>query len=65
MTKFGRPPVLGVHLKERLENAGFVGVQMLRFKQPMGPWPKDKRLKCGIEVAYLSNTNAVTGQSGL
>ncbi|KAF8544016.1 S-adenosyl-L-methionine-dependent methyltransferase [Trichophaea hybrida] len=45
MIKFGRPAAFGERMKERLENAGFLDVQVLKFKQPMGPWPKDKRLK--------------------
>src|SRR5436305_7001017 len=28
-----------------LEEAGFVNIEMNVFKLPMGPWPKDERLK--------------------
>lgn len=35
-------PVAGT-LQARLEEAGFVDVKELSYKQPYGPWPKDKR----------------------
>ena len=45
MSKIGRPfPVAGV-LKKKLEDAGFVDVKERQFKQPFGPWPRDKNLK--------------------
>ncbi|KAI5856820.1 S-adenosyl-L-methionine-dependent methyltransferase [Tricharina praecox] len=45
MSQIGRTfPQPGV-LKERLEQAGFVDVTEVCYKQPLGPWPKDKKLK--------------------
>lgn len=43
MSQIGRTfPQPGV-LKERLEQAGFVDVTEVCYKQPLGPWPKDKK----------------------
>ncbi|CCX10657.1 Similar to Demethylmenaquinone methyltransferase; acc. no. Q72HI4 [Pyronema omphalodes CBS 100304] len=57
METINRPwPVAGT-LKARLEKAGFVDVHEVRFKQPVGPWPKDKRLKqVGAMVMLTSET---------
>ncbi|KAF8533825.1 putative TAM domain methyltransferase [Trichophaea hybrida] len=45
LTQIGRPPATDAILKERLEKAGFVDIQVVNVRQPMGPWPKDQRLK--------------------
>jgi ubiquinone/menaquinone biosynthesis C-methylase UbiE len=43
METIGRPfPVVGT-LKKRLEDSGFVDVHERFYKQPFGPWPKDKQ----------------------
>ncbi|KAI5816390.1 hypothetical protein BZA77DRAFT_353950 [Pyronema omphalodes] len=49
-------PVAGT-LKTRLEKARFVDVHEVKFKEPIGPWPKDKRLKqVGAMVMLTSET---------
>jgi hypothetical protein len=46
MEKINRPfPCSAQQLTDKLEKAGFVDVQYKLFKQPVGLWPKDKRLK--------------------
>jgi SAM-dependent methyltransferase len=45
MEKIGRPPQDTENMKRKLEEAGFVDVKVMRAKQPIGPWPKDKGLK--------------------
>jgi ubiquinone/menaquinone biosynthesis C-methylase UbiE len=42
MAKTGRARPSEEQLKTRLENAGFVDVQVRTVKQPTGPWPKEK-----------------------
>ncbi|KAF8246582.1 S-adenosyl-L-methionine-dependent methyltransferase [Wilcoxina mikolae CBS 423.85] len=46
MIKSGRPAAAnGAAMKEDLEDAGFVDVQVKVYNQPLGPWPKNERLK--------------------
>ncbi|KAF8538708.1 S-adenosyl-L-methionine-dependent methyltransferase [Trichophaea hybrida] len=45
MAKLNRPSPVGATLKKYLEDAGFVDVVCVDLKQPLGPWPKDKRMK--------------------
>jgi hypothetical protein len=46
MDKIGRPfPSNAKQLTEKLEKAGFVDVKVKLYKQPVGLWPKDKKLK--------------------
>ncbi|CCX06893.1 Similar to mRNA 3' acc. no. Q4IPA4 [Pyronema omphalodes CBS 100304] len=45
MEKIGRPPQDTENMKRKLEEAGFIDVKVMRAKQPIGPWPKDKGLK--------------------
>ncbi|KAI5812899.1 S-adenosyl-L-methionine-dependent methyltransferase [Pyronema omphalodes] len=45
MEKIGRPPQDTENMKRKLEEAGFVDVKVVRAKQPIGPWPRDKALK--------------------
>ncbi|KAF8245525.1 S-adenosyl-L-methionine-dependent methyltransferase [Wilcoxina mikolae CBS 423.85] len=58
MLKIGRPPATAALLRQRLEDAGFVDVRAVDFKQPFGPWPKDQRMKT-IGAMFL--LNAETG----
>ncbi|KAJ4178436.1 hypothetical protein NW759_017352 [Fusarium solani] len=44
-TKFGKPLEVAVDWKEKMEKAGFVGVQQEMRKMPIGAWPKDLKLK--------------------
>ena len=43
MKQMGRPWPMPGTLKGNLEKAGFVDVEEVIFKQPIGVWPKDKR----------------------
>ncbi|RFN46471.1 hypothetical protein FIE12Z_9306 [Fusarium flagelliforme] len=43
--KFGKPIDGGTEWKERMEKAGFVDIHQEIRKVPIGPWPKDARLK--------------------
>ncbi|KAL2678450.1 hypothetical protein Neosp_009196 [[Neocosmospora] mangrovei] len=43
--KFGKPLTCAPEWKARLEEVGFVDVQQEIRKVPMGPWPKDPKLK--------------------
>ncbi|KAH8688826.1 S-adenosyl-L-methionine-dependent methyltransferase [Talaromyces proteolyticus] len=45
-----QPMNLAQTLKDRLERAGFVDVRDDAYKIPVGPWPKDRRLK---EIGYM------------
>ncbi|KAI5819562.1 methyltransferase [Pyronema omphalodes] len=46
MDKIGRPfPSNAEQLTDKLEKAGFVDVKVKLYKQPVGLWPKDKKLK--------------------
>jgi hypothetical protein len=45
LAKMGRPAHTGETLKALFENAGFEDVTVLNVKHPLGPWPKDRRLK--------------------
>ncbi|KAL6362175.1 hypothetical protein LRP88_04252 [Fusarium phalaenopsidis] len=43
--KFGKPLTCAPEWKTKLEEVGFVDVQQEIRKVPMGPWPKDPKLK--------------------
>ncbi|RSL49825.1 hypothetical protein CEP54_012244 [Fusarium duplospermum] len=43
--KFGKSLEGAIGWKEKLEKAGFVDVKQEIFKIPIGPWPKDPKLK--------------------
>ena len=59
LKKIGRPPYVdGESLKRNLEMAGFCDVQVHAYKQPFGPWPKDKRLK---NIGAMGILSAETG----
>lgn len=45
LAKFGRFPATIDWMKESMEKAGFVDVHFFRVKQPLGPWPKNEKLK--------------------
>lgn len=57
-TSTGRPPATAESLRGRLKEAGFVDVQVFNFKHPLGPWPKESRLK---HIGALNLLNAKTG----
>lgn len=60
--KFGAPFGDTVRIKQRMEDAGFIDVQEHILKLPIGPWPKDKRLK---KVGAFEVVNMVDGIEGL
>jgi hypothetical protein len=45
-------------MKRRLEDAGFVDVRDDAYKIPVGPWPKDRRLK---EIGYIMLFHCLEG----
>lgn len=54
MGKIGRPGPTSESLKTLLEEAGFVDIEVHNYKQPIGPWPKDKKLKqVGAMVSFF------------
>jgi hypothetical protein len=58
MEKIGRPFFTGVDLRQLLETAGFVDVVVENIKQPLGPWPRDERMK------KVGAMNLLMGQTG-
>lgn len=59
MEKIGRPSPTTEGLKKALETAGFVDVHALVYKQPIGPWPKEPRLK---RIGAMNVLSADTGR---
>jgi len=59
MEKIGRPFPTPSTLQAYLENAGFVDIQLVDFKQPLGPWAKDKHIK---RVGAMTMLMAETGK---
>jgi SAM-dependent methyltransferase len=49
-------------LEQQVRDAGFVNVTRRNFKLPIGPWPKDQRLK---DAGILGMANLVHGVYGL
>lgn len=49
-------------MKQRMEAAGFINCQVKAFKIPVGPWPKDKRLR---QAGLLFLVGLLEGVSGL
>jgi len=41
-------------LKQDLKNAGFVDIEVIKVKLPLGPWPKDPELKKAGAMALLA-----------
>lgn len=60
--KFGTPAQTAAKLKTWMEEAGFVDVQEHILKLPVGPWPKDPRLK---KVGMFEMMNMTEGIEGL
>ena len=57
MAGIGRPPATAESLREKLQESGFVDVHVATFKQVLGPWPKDPRLKhIGAMALLMSET---------
>lgn len=49
-------------LAQQMRQAGFVDVTILEFKMPIGPWPKDKRLR---EAGWYGLVAILNGMDGL
>lgn len=58
LVKMGRAPLTGIVMKEHLEEAGFVDVTVIDYKQPFGPWPRDRRLK---QIGAMMLLNSESG----
>ncbi|CRG83579.1 Isopenicillin N epimerase component 2 [Talaromyces islandicus] len=56
--KINQPLNLAQTMKRRLEDAGFVDVRDDAYKVPVGPWPKDRRLK---EIGYMMLFHCLEG----
>jgi len=56
--EMGIPQPSGEDLKNYLEKAGFVDVQLRTFKHPFGTWPKDEKMK------ILGRYNLLQAQAG-
>jgi cyclopropane fatty-acyl-phospholipid synthase-like methyltransferase len=50
-------------LAGQMREAGFVNVQVRRFKMPIGPWPKDPQLKQSGLYQYFALTEGLYGMS--
>jgi len=50
-------------MKQQMEEAGFVNVSIAPFKMPLGPWPKDKRLREAGTYLYVSMYEGLKGLS--
>jgi hypothetical protein len=60
--KFGTPVTTVTNIKRWMEEAGFIEVEEHILKLPVGPWPKDKRLK---KVGLFESVNMHDGIEGL
>jgi hypothetical protein len=58
LKKMGQPQPDQQFLKNALKKAGFEDIYTRKAKEPVGPWPKDQRLK---RVGAVSLLNAETG----
>lgn len=45
-----------------MSEAGFINITKLEFKLPLGPWPKDKRLR---QAGVFGMANLLEGMHGL
>ncbi|WPH01849.1 S-adenosyl-L-methionine-dependent methyltransferase [Acrodontium crateriforme] len=49
-------------MKQQMEDAGFINTSIKCYKMPVGPWPKDPRLK---QAGFFNLIGMVDGVSGL
>ncbi|KAJ9150561.1 S-adenosyl-L-methionine-dependent methyltransferase [Coniochaeta hoffmannii] len=59
--KIGRDPCPGVSLEKWVRDAGFTEVVHQRFRFPIGPWPKDPKLK---EIGMFNISQVLQGLEG-
>ncbi|KAI5809239.1 S-adenosyl-L-methionine-dependent methyltransferase [Pyronema omphalodes] len=64
LVKMGRPPPDLKFMKELLKEEGFEDVVALQVKEPVGPWPKDARLKT-LGAMVLLNTETAFESYGM
>ncbi|CCX16289.1 Similar to tRNA1(Val) (adenine(37)-N6)-methyltransferase; acc. no. Q87SB8 [Pyronema omphalodes CBS 100304] len=57
LKKMNRPQATAEALKQHLEEAGFVDVEVVTEKQPFGLWPKEKHMKT-VGVMVMLNAEA-------
>lgn len=50
-------------MMEQMESAGFVNVTLREYKMPIGPWPKDKRLRRAGSFNLLGMEEGLSGLS--
>ena len=58
---WGRPITWADHLREKLEEAGFIDVHVRDYKWPIGPWAKDPILKEAGRLHYHQWTSGMEG----
>jgi hypothetical protein len=51
-TQIGREPCPGPKLEAWVRDAGFTNIRCRKFRMPLGPWPKDARMK-GVGMLNL------------
>ncbi len=59
--EFGREPSPGPLLEGWMKDEGFKGVQVEKFRIPIGPWPKDKHLVM-FPLPTTLTTNPIASQ---
>ncbi|RYP65560.1 hypothetical protein DL770_008972 [Monosporascus sp. CRB-9-2] len=59
--KIGRDPCPGVSLEKWVKEAGFKNVTHHRFRFPIGPWPRDPKMK---EIGMYNLTQVLQGLEG-
>ena len=50
-------------MKRQMEEAGFINVNIVPFKMPLGPWPKNQRLRQAGVYLYSSMYEGLSGLS--
>ncbi|KAI5787939.1 S-adenosyl-L-methionine-dependent methyltransferase [Pyronema domesticum] len=60
-----RPQMNADSLRARLEDAGFVDINVTNVKQPYGPWAKDRRMKNVGAMVLLMNDSGLMEAYGM
>jgi hypothetical protein len=50
-------------MKQQMEEAGFINVQIVPIKVPIGPWPKDRQLRQSGQFFLVGVLQGVSGLS--